>query len=178
MASREYSKRLGAISDEQLQAALDRFGLGRMVSAEPIANGLFGQNLMVSTTSGEYVFRGAPHWNPAGEDDWQFEKERFFSRLMHESKSGPPVAWPYLLDEGRTSSAGGFPFSRGSRVARSVSRFPAHHTEAEMREQSGRLGEALARCTPSPCRPRGLMTSLRLGHAARNQLRGLRRHDH
>lgn len=40
MASREYSTRLGVISDEQLQAALDRFDLGRFVAAEPIANGL------------------------------------------------------------------------------------------------------------------------------------------
>ena len=44
---------------------------------------------------------GAPHWNPAGDDNWQFQKERFFSRLMHESDRGPNVPWPYLLEESR-----------------------------------------------------------------------------
>lgn len=91
MAAREYSKRLGVISDEQLQAALDRVGLGRLLSAEPATGGLFGQNIMLTTSEGEFVFRGAPHWDAEGNDDWQFQKERLFSELVHERGTGPPV---------------------------------------------------------------------------------------
>lgn len=87
----EYSKRLGRIAPEQFQAALDRFGLGRFVRAEPIRFGNFGQVLFLSSTSGEYVLRGAPFFPR------QFPEEEFFSRLLHEGP-GVPVAWPYLLD--------------------------------------------------------------------------------
>jgi hygromycin-B 7''-O-kinase len=145
VASREYSRRLGALSDEQLQAALDRFDLGRLVSAEPIANGLFGQNLMLQTSAGEYVFRGAPHWNPAGEDDWQFPKERFFSRLMHDAPGAPVVPWPYIVDEGRDIFGWGFALQ--PRLPGIVLQQPmrTHYSEREIREQSRELGAALAK---------------------------------
>ena len=145
MASREYSARLGTLSDEQLQAALDRFGLGRLVSAEPVANGLFGQNLMLETSSGGYVFRGAPHWNTAGEDDWQFQKERFFSRLVHESGTGPEVPWPYLLCAERDIFGWGFalqPRLPGGPLTQPMHR---HYSPAELIEQSRELGVALGK---------------------------------
>ena len=88
---REYSKRLGKISDEQLQAALSRFGLGELVRAGPISFGLFGQNLFVTSTQGEFVLRGAPHY------DWQFPTEQFFVEQLH-SKTRVPVPYPYLFD--------------------------------------------------------------------------------
>lgn len=143
MPSRQYSTRLGSLSDEQLQAALDRFGLGRLVSAEPVQNGLFGQNLLIESSNGSYVFRGAPHWNPAGEDDWQFPKERFFSRLVRESGTGPPVPWPYLLDEGRDVFGWGFAFQ--PRLAGETLQPPLNRTysEEEVGLQSRKLGEAL-----------------------------------
>lgn len=143
MASREYSQRLGIISDEQLQAALDRFGLGRLIAAEPLTNGLFGQNLMLTTSSGDYVFRGAPHWNRAGEDDWQFPKERFFSRLVHDSPHGPPVPWPYLVEQAREPFGWGFalqPRIPGSPLRQPMAR---HYTADELRRQSRALGSAL-----------------------------------
>jgi hygromycin-B 7''-O-kinase len=89
--AREYSKRLGAISSAQFQAALARLGLGEFVSAEPIPFGNFGQNVFVTSTKGDYVLRGVPHY------PWQFPKERFFIRLLHE-RTPVPVPWPYLLD--------------------------------------------------------------------------------
>ncbi|MCC6269244.1 MAG: phosphotransferase [Dehalococcoidia bacterium] len=144
MASREYSKRLGALSDEQLQGALDRFGLGRLVSAEPLTNGLFGQNLMLETSSGAYVFRGAPHWDLDGKDDWQFQKERWFSRTVHESPGGPSVPWPYLLDEGRDIFGWGFaiqPRLTGEVLQLGPGRT---YTPVEVAEQSRELGAALA----------------------------------
>ena len=42
------SQPLGMITDEQFQAALDQFQLGRFLHAEPIPFGLFGQNVFVS----------------------------------------------------------------------------------------------------------------------------------
>lgn len=83
---------MGTITPAQLQAALDRFDLGRLLGAEPARTGNFGQNVFLSTTSGEYVLRGSPHY------DWQFPKERFFAALLHEHTT-VPVPWPYHLDE-------------------------------------------------------------------------------
>jgi len=87
----EYSKRLGVLVHDQFQAALDRFDLGLLMHAEPILFGNFGQNVFLTSTKGEYVLRGAPHY------PWQFPKERFFTQLLHEH-TPVPVPWPYLLD--------------------------------------------------------------------------------
>lgn len=91
MAAKEYSRRLGTIDDDQFRSALERLGLGEFVRAEPVAGGLFGQNVFVASTTGEYVLRGAPHY------DWQLPAERFFARLLHE-RTQAPVPWPYFLD--------------------------------------------------------------------------------
>src|SRR5918994_7521290 len=93
MAAREYSRRLGSIDDGQCRSALERLGLGEFVRTKPVAGGLFGQNVFVESTTGEYVLRGAPHY------DWQLPSERFFARLLHE-RTRTPVPWPYLLDPG------------------------------------------------------------------------------
>ena len=90
MKGKVYSPRLGVISDEQFQAALDCFNLGRFIRAEPIPFGLFGQNVFISSSEGKYVLRGQPHfW-------WQFPTEQFFTHLLHEQTS-VPVPWPYRL---------------------------------------------------------------------------------
>lgn len=89
--ARTYSEALGVITDAQLQSALDRFGLGRLVSAEAAQTGLFGRNIFLSTSAGEYVLRGAP-WDPRS-----YAKEAFFSRLVHE-RTDVPAPWPYLID--------------------------------------------------------------------------------
>lgn len=86
----EYSKRLGPITPKQFQAALDHFGLGQFIRAEPIPFGLFGQNVFVTSTKGQFVLRGAAH------SDWQFPKEQFVARLLHE-KTSVPAPWPYLI---------------------------------------------------------------------------------
>lgn len=88
---RAYSERLGMLSRDQFQAAFDRFDLGTLVQAERVPFGNFGQNVFLTTTKGDYVLRGAPHY------PWQFPKERFFTDLLHE-RTPVPVPWPYLLD--------------------------------------------------------------------------------
>ena len=91
MTEQLYSQRLGMIADHQFQAALNRFQLGSFLHAEAIPFGNFGQNVFVSSTTGDYVLRGNPHfW-------WQFPTERFFARQIHE-RTQVPVPWPYLID--------------------------------------------------------------------------------
>jgi hypothetical protein len=68
------SRRLGALTGGQLQAALDRFGLGRLVGAEAVASGNWGQNVFVTSTAGAFVLRGAPFY------PWQLAEEQFFAR--------------------------------------------------------------------------------------------------
>jgi aminoglycoside phosphotransferase (APT) family kinase protein len=87
-----YSSRLGHVEDTRLQRALDRFDLGRLVAARPVPFGLFGQNIFVTSTVGEFVLRGAAH------HDGQFAQERFVAELLHE-RTDVPVPWPYLVDD-------------------------------------------------------------------------------
>jgi hygromycin-B 7''-O-kinase len=88
---REYSKRLGDISPDQFQAALERLGLGDFVRAETVSSGLFGQNVFVTSTKGRFVLRGAPHY------PWQFPTEQFFVEKMHQ-QTQVPVPYPYILE--------------------------------------------------------------------------------
>ncbi len=92
VAARKYTERLGVLSGVELQAALDRFDLGKLVAAEPAPGGLFGQNVFVSSTSGELVLRGCPHY------DWQLAHEARFADLLHE-RTRAPVPWPYRVCE-------------------------------------------------------------------------------
>jgi hygromycin-B 7''-O-kinase len=89
---REYSSRLGVLSNAQLQAALDRFRLGSLLNSEPAPGGVFGQNVLLTSTAGEWVLRGCPHYT------WQFPKEMFFARLIGQS-SPVLTPWPYMIEE-------------------------------------------------------------------------------
>jgi aminoglycoside phosphotransferase (APT) family kinase protein len=91
MTNPEFSQRLGRITTQQFQAALDHFNLGQFIRAEAIPFGLFGQNVFVTSTAGEFVLRGSAHY------DWQFPQEQFIANLLHDQTS-VPVPWPYLLD--------------------------------------------------------------------------------
>lgn len=89
--TREYSQRLGTLTGAQLQGALDRFGLGTLLEARAAPGGLFGQNVLLRSTAGSFVLRGAPHY------DGQFERERFFSRAVHEHTQAE-APWPFLIE--------------------------------------------------------------------------------
>ena len=89
--ARHYSERLGSLTGEQLQAALDRFDLGGLLAAEPAPAGLFGQNVFLTSTKGDWVLRGAPHF------DWQLAKERFFAYFIHR-RTDVPSPWPYQIE--------------------------------------------------------------------------------
>jgi hygromycin-B 7''-O-kinase len=58
---RKYSERLGVIDPGQLFEVAEMFELGEVISAEAMAGGLFGQNLALTTTEGDFVLRGNPH---------------------------------------------------------------------------------------------------------------------
>jgi len=80
------------VSEQQFQAALDRFQLGQLIAAEPVRLGNFGQNVFLTSTQGTFVLRGAPL------DPVQFPCERWFIQQLHEQTQAP-VPWPYLLDQ-------------------------------------------------------------------------------
>jgi hygromycin-B 7''-O-kinase len=95
MTTVEYSKRLGTISHGQFQAALDHFNLGQFIRADAIPFGLFGQNVFLTSTAGEFVLRGTAHY------DWQLPKEQFVANMLHE-QTNVPVPQPYLVDTDET----------------------------------------------------------------------------
>jgi hygromycin-B 7''-O-kinase len=88
---REYSQRLGVLTHEQLQSALDRFDLGRLIDAESAPGGLFGQIVLITTSTGGYALRGHPH-------PGQIQRERYVAELIA-TGTRVPVPWPYLIDE-------------------------------------------------------------------------------
>lgn len=90
--TQSYSHRLGTLTGQQFQAALDHFQLGTLILAEPVRFGNIGQNAFLTSTQGEYVLRGAPL------DADQFPGERWFMQQLHEHTRAP-VPWPYLLDQ-------------------------------------------------------------------------------
>jgi aminoglycoside phosphotransferase (APT) family kinase protein len=89
---RRYTDRLGLLSESQLQTALDCFGLGELLKAEPAPGGNFGQNVFLTSAKGDWVLRGCPHYT------WQFPKEMFFARLIRE-RSAVRTPWPYMIEE-------------------------------------------------------------------------------
>jgi aminoglycoside phosphotransferase (APT) family kinase protein len=136
--AREYSQRLGRLTTEQLQAALDRFDLGTLIKAEPIPFGLFGQNIVLNTGRGRYILRGRSHY------PWQFPKERFFADLVHE-RSNAPVPWPYLVETSTDIFGWDFaimPALPGIRLADHEVR--REIPRADQRAIARALGEALA----------------------------------
>ena len=89
---RRYSERLGVLDAQQLQAACDMFDLGAVTGAEAPVGGLFGQNVILTTTSGPWVLRGCPHGHV------QLTKERVVARFIHE-RSSLPAPWPYEVSD-------------------------------------------------------------------------------
>jgi hygromycin-B 7''-O-kinase len=81
---RKYSERLGVIDGQQLQQACDLFDLGEVERAEPPSAGLWGQNVLLSTTVGEFVLRGNP------QSPQQFTKERVVAAAVN-ARSTLPV---------------------------------------------------------------------------------------
>jgi len=88
----KYSTHLGTISEEQFDQALQRLGLGNFVKAEKITYGIIGQNVFLTSTKGEFVFRG----NPISPN--QFLIEQFVASKLHKH-TNVTVSYPYYVDE-------------------------------------------------------------------------------
>ncbi|MDX8363937.1 aminoglycoside phosphotransferase family protein [Cytobacillus sp. IB215665] len=86
------SKKLGHITDTQLQSMLYRFDLGKFVSSEKTANGVMGQTLLVTSTEGRFVIKGNPLFSG------QFTEEKFFVENIRD-RTGIAVPTPYLVDD-------------------------------------------------------------------------------
>lgn len=91
---------------EQFQEMLDRFRLGDLIAFEPIPVGS-EQNVFVSSSMGEYVFRGKPLF------PGQFAEEKFVVDHLH-SRTKAPVAFPYLID--RSDDIFGWPYALMTRM--------------------------------------------------------------
>lgn len=86
------SNRLGILNDGQLQAMLDRFELGKLISSEKTANGAMGQTMFVSSTAGDFVLKGNPLY------DGQLLEEKFFIESIYK-RTKVPVPMPYIIDQ-------------------------------------------------------------------------------
>lgn len=90
LVPQRYSERLGLIEPGQLQEAARAFDLGEVLDAYTPTGGLFGQNLVLSTTEGRFVLRGNPHGHV------QLTKERRVAALI-DARSSLPAPWPYRV---------------------------------------------------------------------------------
>ena len=136
--STDFGKLLGPISNIQLQAALDEFGLGELESATAIPFGLFGQNIFIKNTLGkEYVLRTHSHY------DWQLPTEHFFGKLIHE-KTHVPSPWPYLFTESDKIFGFKFGFAMLPRLPGQNTADPQVYNNLDSTKKS-QLAEALAR---------------------------------
>ena len=86
------SNKLGDIEDHQLQLMLDRFHLGKLISSEKTAHGVMGQTMFVTSSAGEFVFKGNPIFQG------QFKEEKFFVEHL-DKRTNVAVPAPYLIDE-------------------------------------------------------------------------------
>lgn len=86
------SNKLGKIKDSQLQSMLNKLNLGKLTSSEKTANGAMGQTMFVSSTEGDFVFKGNPLYKG------QLIEEKFFIENIHK-RTNVTVPIPYLIDD-------------------------------------------------------------------------------
>lgn len=120
--------RLGTITAPQLQAALDRFGLGTVIEVMPVPFSNWGQNLFLTSTQGNFVLRGAP----LAPD--QFPLERYFIRRLAE-ETAVPVPWPYAIDP--TETIFGWSYALMPRLAGLQIGDPTVRSALSSRDRSG-----------------------------------------
>ncbi|KOR90283.1 phosphotransferase family protein [Paenibacillus solani] len=83
---------IGAITNLQVQAVLDRFNLGSLIGVRETSHGVGKQTIFVSSDLGEYVLKGNPLY------EGQFLEEKFNVESLNKLTS-LPVATPYIVDE-------------------------------------------------------------------------------
>ena len=86
-----YAGSLGEITGEQFDKALQKLDLGSLIKVEKVIGGVVGQNVFLTSTKGEFVFRGRPFY------DEQFDVEKFAVENLRE-KTNVTTAYPYLID--------------------------------------------------------------------------------
>jgi aminoglycoside phosphotransferase (APT) family kinase protein len=99
---------------------------------------LFGQNVLLDTTRGRYVLRGAPHY------EWQFSKERYFAQMIRE-RTRVPAPWPYLIND--ATDIFGWAYAIMPRLPGEQLQDPATRTartDADRLGIAAAMGEALA----------------------------------
>jgi len=133
---RIHSEGLGVIDGGQLQRACDLFDLGEVTKAEPASAGLWGQNVLLSTTTGEFVLRGKP------QTPWQFSKEQLVATEISR-RSTLPVPCPYHVSN--DLEVFGWPFAVMPRLAGTMgARIWEEADAAAKLELAAAHGQALA----------------------------------
>ncbi|SIQ52708.1 Phosphotransferase enzyme family protein [Paenibacillus sp. RU4T] len=129
------SNKLGDVTSEQLQKALDRFALGRLRGCRRTASGAGGQTLFLESDGGEFVLKGNPLY------EGQLNEERHFATGL--LQRGLPVPAPYRLDE-RTDIFG-WPYAVMPRLPGIHPRDLALEDEESLRKLSCLLADTLHR---------------------------------
>ena len=80
------------VTDEQLQVMLDRLNQGKLISWDKPTSGVMGHTIFVSSTGGEFVFKGNPLY------EGQLLEEKFFVDNLHQ-RTTVPVPSPYIVDK-------------------------------------------------------------------------------
>lgn len=86
------SQKLGTIHPTQLQAMLNKFSLGTLLSSRKTEQGAMGQTMLVSSTNGDFILKGNPLY------PGQLKEEKFFIENI-EKRTDTPVPIPYIIDE-------------------------------------------------------------------------------
>ena len=86
------SNKLGLLNDEQLQSMLDKFNLGRLITSRKTEHGAMGQTMFVSSTEGDFVFKGNPLY------PGQLIEEKFLIENV-QRRTNVTVPAPYVIDE-------------------------------------------------------------------------------
>jgi hygromycin-B 7''-O-kinase len=121
------------LSSEQLRGIATRHELGRVLGVAPLG-GSYGNNLGLTTETGEWVLRAAvPPMDPEA-----LRRERFFARLISE-RSSIASPWPYLIDD--SADRTGWPYALMPRLPGEVL-----HPQAEVPwdEVGAAFGSAVA----------------------------------
>lgn len=84
--------KLGTITTEQLQAMLDKFNLGKLISSSRTNQGAMGQTMFITSTEGDFVLKGNPLY------PGQLEEEKFFIDQI-DLRTTIPVPTPYIIDD-------------------------------------------------------------------------------
>lgn len=86
------SKRLGEVTNSQLQSMLDKYDLGKLLTSSKTEHGAMGQTMFVTSTKGNFVLKGNPLY------PGQLVEEKFFIDNI-DNRTNVKVPKLYIIDD-------------------------------------------------------------------------------